>query len=121
MPRPTIDHLLDQQIQLWRPSTAQDSVGVEERGYVAADVVAAKINAPVLPSEAAQGGGMAEVLRVRWYGRPDVDVRERDVCEVVAGPETGKRYEVNAKPVRMMGHHTQVDCVEFNGSLPVDS
>jgi hypothetical protein len=116
MARPTIDHLLDSQIQIWRPATVSDDIGVEERGYVPVGVVDAFINRPQ-QSESNVGGGIAPVGGVRWYGRPDIDVRQRDVCEVVVGPEAGKTFEVNAPPVHPMGHHTQVDCIEWNGTL----
>lgn len=116
MPRPTIDHLLDTQIQIWRPVITDDAIGVEERSYSPVGFVDAFINRPA-QSDAAVGGGMAPSGGVRWYGRPDIDVNTRDVCEVIDGPYAGQTFEVNAPPVRPMNHHTQVDCIEWHGTL----
>lgn len=117
MPRPTIDHLLDVQIRIWRPVKTKDDIAVEEREYVPfADTVDAFINRPAM-AEANLGGGLAPVGSMRWYGKPTIDVQVRDICEVVSGPETGKTFEVNAPPVRPKNHHTQVDCIEWNGVL----
>jgi len=117
MPRPTIDHLLDTTIQIWRPSITDDSVGIEERDYAPVFTVDAVFNRAT-QQEANIGAGLAPVGSMRWYGRPDIDVRPRDICEIVDGPEAGKTFEINAPPVRPKGHHTQVDCIEWNGVLP---
>lgn len=115
--RPTIDGLLDSQIQIWRPTRTNDSIGVEEMVLVRTTVVDAFINRPV-QSEADLGGGLAPVGSVRWYGKPTIDVLARDICEVIAGPEVGRLFEVNMQPSRPKNHHTQVDCIEWNGTLP---
>lgn len=121
MPRPTIDHLLDTTIQIWRPTVLSDSIGVEERQYVALpDTIDAVLNRAAM-QEANIGAGLAPVGNLRWYGRPDIDVRKRDVVLIIDGPEAGKTFEVNAPPVRPKGHHTQVDCIEWNGILPDES
>jgi hypothetical protein len=115
--RPLIDRLLDCQIRIWRPTTTNDTIGVEEREYAPSSVVDAFLNRPVEP-ETPSEGGLAPTGGVRWYGRPDIDVLPRDLCEVLSGPEEGKIFEVNAPPVRPKSHHTQVDCIEWNGVLP---
>lgn len=115
--RPTIDHLLDCQIQIWRSVTTDDAVGVQEREYTPIATVDAFINRP-RGAQAEVGGGLGPVGGTRWYGRPDIDVEPRDVCEVISGPEIGKLFEVNEPPVRPKNHHTQVDCIEWNGILP---
>lgn len=117
MARPTIDHLLDSQIQIWRPMRTSDSIGVEEMELTPMFVVDAFINRPA-QSETPVGGGLAPVGNVRWYGKPTIDVQPRDICEVIAGPETGRLFEVNSHPARPKNHHTQVDCIEWNGTLP---
>jgi hypothetical protein len=117
MARPSIDHLFDCQIRIWRANINSDSVGVEEREYEVLEVVDAFINRPVQPL-ANLGGGLAPTGGVRWYGRPDISVYTRDVCEVLTGPERDLLLEVNAPPVRPKNHHTQVDCIEWHGILP---
>ena len=122
MARPTIDHLLDSIIQIWRPVIADDSIGIEERSYVPVAAVAARCNRPSQVMSDT-GPGMAPVGTLRWYGRPDIDVQAKDVCEIVSSPELppGRTFEVNAPPVTPKNHHTQVDCIEWNGELPDDS
>lgn len=117
MPRPTIDHLLDTQIQIWRPIKAKDTIGVEERTYAPFAVYAAVLNRAAM-AEANVGGGLAPLGSLRWYGRPDINVQPRDICEIIDGPEAGKTFEINSPPVRPKNHHTQVDCIEWNGKLP---
>lgn len=115
--RPSIAGMLDCQIQIWRPVTADDAIGVEERTYTPLATVDAFINRPRTPV-ANLGAGLAPIGSTRWYGLPTIDVQPRDVCEVVSGPEVGKLFEVNEPPVRPKNHHTQVDCIEWNGVLP---
>jgi hypothetical protein len=115
--RPSIAGMFDSKIRIWRPAEGKDDLGVEERDYAPVAVVDCFVNRPRQP-EADIGAGLAPVGSTRWYGLPSIDVRPRDVCEVVEGPEAGKRFEVNEPPVRPKNHHTQVDCIEFNGTLP---
>ena len=115
--RPSIAGMLDSRIRIWRPTSVDDAIGVEQRNYVPLATVGAFINRPVEPV-AQVGGGLAPTGGVRWYGLPTIDVEPRDVCEVLTGPEAGKTFEVNAPPVRPKDHHTQVDCIEWNGDLP---
>lgn len=115
--RPSIARMLDCQIKIWRPTTTDDSIGVEEREYTPLATVDAFINRP-RGAQSEVGGGLGAVGGTRWYGLPTIDVQVRDVCEVVSGPETGKLFEVNEPPVRPKNHHTQVDCIEWNGFLP---
>lgn len=117
MPRPSITGMLDRKMRIWRPTTTQDSIAVEERQYTALAVVDCALNRPSV-SEVDTGPGMAPVGQLRWYGRASIDVQPRDVCEIADGAEAGQTFEVNAPPVRPMGHHTQVDCIEWNGQLP---
>lgn len=117
MPRPTIDHLLDSEIRLWRRvSDTGNALATEESLYVPIAVVKAKLNRSKT-AERDIGGGLKPVGTLRWYGRPDIDVRARDVCEVIAGPDAGLTWEVDGEPNRPKAHHTQVDCVEWHGVL----
>lgn len=120
MPRPAITGMLDCQMQIWRPNVTDDSIGVEERQYTPVGIVDAFINRPREPIVPV-GGGSAPTGAVRWYGRATIDVQPRDICEVISGPESGKTFEVNEPPVRPKNHHTQVDCIEWNGVLPYHS
>lgn len=117
MARPSISGLFDSQIRIWRPTTSRSGPGIEQRSYAPVATVGAVINRSRTPT-APQDGGLAPTGIIRWYGLPTIDVRPRDICEVVAGPDLGKKWECNELPTRPRGHHTQVDCVEFQGLLP---
>jgi hypothetical protein len=118
--RPAISGMFDSEIRIWRPAETKDSVGVEERDYTPIAIVGCFINRP-RGLEAETGAGLAPSGGTRWYGLPTIDVQPRDVCEVISGPEQGKLFEVNEPPVRPKNHHTQVDCIEWNGTLPLES
>jgi hypothetical protein len=114
--RPSVSRWFDSQIRIWRPTTVKDSVGVEERTYVSIATVGCRINRSVT-ADVPDSGGQAPDGTVRWYGLPTIDVKVRDVCEVISGPDAGHTWEVNQIPVRPAGHHTQVDCVDWHGRL----
>jgi hypothetical protein len=109
--------MFDSTIRIWRADVSKDRIGVEEREYTPVAVVGAAVNRSRAP-QVDIGAGEASVGAVRWYGLSTIDVRPRDVCEVIDGPDAGRRWEVNEPPVRPRGHHTQVDCIEWNGILP---
>jgi len=118
MPRPAISGLFDSTIQIWRATTSTTGPAIEKREYAK---VVAPVGAVVNRSRTPNTPGDAGLQRsgiIRWYGRPTTDVQERDVCEVLTGPDAGAKWEVNEKPAHPRGHHVQVDCVEFNGVLP---
>lgn len=121
MARPTIDRLLDHSVRIWRATVDQDKYGVETKEYELVATVSAALNrgvVPVAPSE----GGLAPTGSIRMYLRPDADVQARDVIEVISGPDATARsqrtYEVDQPPMRPKEHHTQLDCIAFNGTLP---
>lgn len=115
--RPSISGWFDSTIRIWRPVEVKDTVGVEEREYALHTTVRAAINRSRAP-QADSGPGLAATGSVRWYGLASIDVLPRDVCEVIEGPDAGRTWEVDEPPVRPRGHHTQVDCVEWKGTLP---
>lgn len=117
MARPSIAGWFDSRIRIWRPTTTKDALATEERIYVVSSVVECAINRSTT-TNALQDGGNARVGTIRWYGLPTIDVQPRDVCEIISGPDAGTTWEVDAEPVHPRGHHTQVDCFEWNGVLP---
>lgn len=117
MPRPSISGWFDSKIQIYRPTASKDAVGVQENTYVPLAEVECAIDRS-RSANTAQGGGNAETGTLRWYGQANIDVQPRDVCAITEGPDAGTTWEVDSYPVRPRGHHTQVDCVEWNGELP---
>lgn len=117
MPRPSISGWFDSRIRIWRPTMAKDALGAEARLYSVLSEVECAINRSNA-TNALQDGGNATIGTLRWYGLPTIDVQPRDVCEIFEGPDSGTTWEVAGPPVHPRGHHTQVDCFEWNGKLP---
>lgn len=115
--RPSIAGWFDSSIRVWRPTAVKDVLAVEEQSHTLVGVYEAAINRSSTAANA-QGGGTTETGMLRWYGLPTIDVRPRDICDVITGPDRGHQWEVNSYPVHPRGHHTQVDCVEWHGKLP---
>lgn len=120
MARPLIDSLFDTTVRVWRPTPERSRLGVEERTYsVVAPSLGAKVNRSSAP-EADAGPGFQPVGARRVYMRPDVDVQARDLLELLTGPDAPQFWEVNEPPTRPQGHHTQLDCIAWNGVTPTE-
>ncbi len=118
MGRPTVDHLFNSQVRVWRYGVEKDNLGAERRVYTPDPTLhGASINRSVAPSTDA-GAGIAPVGRLRLYVRPDLVVEPRDVLQVVEGPEAGLNWEVDDPPTHPRGHHTQLDVIAWHGDLP---
>ena len=117
MPRPSIARWFDSKIRIWRPTSETDALAIEHRTYEPVGEVGAVINRSTTITAEVQGG-MNRNGSLRWYGRPNINIRPRDVCDIIEGPDAGNAWEVDAVPVHPRGHHTQVDCVEWHGTLP---
>lgn len=114
--RPTIDHLFDQTLRVWRPTVTKSDLGVEETSYSIVATLGAAVNRAVDPV-ADVGAGLAPVGRRRFFLRPDVNVQTRDVLEITVGSEAPGKWEVDQPPSRPRSHHTQVDAVAWHGEL----
>ncbi len=114
--RPSIAGWFDSSIRIWRAEITSDSLGTEIRTYVPIATVGAAINRSNTKTRP-QDAGLTQVGTLRWYGLPNLDVQPRDIAEIVSGPDAGRTWEVDAKTSHPRGHHTQVDCVEWTGTL----
>lgn len=120
MARPAIDRLFDHTVRVWRPTPERSSLGVEERTYTVVDASAgAKLDRSTAPV-ADRGLGLAPIGRRRLYMRPDADILARDLIEVLTGPDAPQFWEVDEPPTRPMHHHTQLDCIFWDGVAPVE-
>lgn len=120
MARPSIDSLFDHDVRIWRPTPERSALGVDERTYrVQIPAARAKVNRSTAPS-ADTGPGMQPTGSRRLYMRPDADIQARDLVELVAGPDAPQFWEVDQIPSRPMGHHTQLDCIAWNGVRPTE-
>jgi hypothetical protein len=113
-----IERLQDHTVRVWRPVTVPDAIGADQRTYApVGEPEPAKVNRNVAPTGDA-GPGFAAIGRRRLYMKPGVDVEERDVLELVTGPDAPQTLEVDEPPTRPRGHHCQVDCILWRGQLP---
>lgn len=115
---PSIERLFDHTLRVWRPAPSQDSVGFEKRVYAIAHQ---ELGAVVNRSGGAQadiGPSMQTVGTRRLYMLPGVDIRPRDVLELLSGPDAPGTWEVDKPLTEPRGHHAQVDCILWNGRLP---
>ena len=119
MSRGTIVRLADHQVRLWRPVTSASSrIGMDRRTLeLVADGEPCKVNRDTSPTADA-GPGLSPIGRRRLYLPPELDVRERDVVELVTGPDAPQTWEVDELPARPRGHHLQADCILWRGTLP---
>lgn len=122
MARPRIDRLFDHTLRIWRPTPdANNRLGAEKRTYaIALSNVGAATNRPTAPVQDT-GPGMQPIGARRFYLRPDIDIRIRDVIEITAGPDAGQTWEVDQPPTRPREHHTQIDAIAWNGVLAAGS
>ena len=117
MPRPSIAGWFDSEIRVWRASVDTDTLGVESRTYTVIGTYGAAVNRAKM-SVGQAAGGLEPIGTLRWYGLPTISVLPRDIAEVITGPDAGHTWEVDQIKVRPRLHHTQVDCVEWHGTLP---
>ncbi len=122
MAAPRIDRLFDHKVLVWRPTaTHANRLGAQTRTHTQVGTLqGAAVNRESAPM-ADQGVGMVPTGRRRLYMRPDANVQERDVVQIVDGPDAGGTWEVDQPPTRPRGHHTQVDAIAWNGQLPETS
>lgn len=118
----TIAHLLDHVMNVWRRSEDLDEFRATEQSH-------AKVHEDVDCTFQRRNTVMAEDppgVRARGDRRVYLDVgpefRDRDVLEVVSGPAgfVGPQLlEVESIAVPR-GHHVELRCTEFKGTLPAE-
>lgn len=120
-----IEDLFDSQVRIWRPTEDRDGFRAPVDDYTPGPAPT-RANACMeypggqLSNEPA---GEKDVSRRRWYLDRTLDVRERDVLEVVAGPRSGSRWRVDGEPDKPSGgprnsgvfHHWEAWAVPFKG------
>lgn len=120
MARPSVAGMFDQNVRIWRPTTERSRLGVEERTYfVNVPTTGAAVNRSTAP-ESDTGPGLTPTGSRRIYVGPDVDVQPRDLVELLDGPDGRQFWEVDQPPTKPRGHHTQLDCLTWNGTEPTE-
>lgn len=109
-------------IRVHRAANTDDAYGTSETW----GVVSAPVSKSARPDQAWSGdqqkaGGEMQGAKRRWFVRKDVDVAERDVIEVVGGPNAPAKLRVVSLTVvtgrTAAVHHKEVNVETFTGSL----
>lgn len=120
----------DHEVAIWRAVKTVGTLGEEVRTYVRVLDPPGRNNAHFNRPGAITadvGPGLGRVGPERGYMAPATDVLVRDLIEFVAGPDAGRVVEVDGPPTRpggqrfARGHHVQLDCRLWHGTLPAAS
>ena len=109
--------LLNHRARIWRASVSLGDLREEIRIWA---VVGQPIRCTLRRPAARlvdQGGGLASMGERVLYANPDEDLEPRDVLELIEGPDTGGRFEIDAPITRPRGHHIEATCRLFLGVL----
>ena len=118
-----IEHLCDHVVRAWRPTTARGPLREEVRTLVPVLAVPEEPNAAVNRPRAPfgeTGPGIAPVGERVIYMEADADVMELDVLELVSGPDAPGTFEVNDIVTAPRGHHLELRCRVWHGTLPTE-
>lgn len=116
MPRPRIARLFDHTARHWRPVKSLGAIRIETTTFEDVGSFACAINRPSARL-GDPGPGLTNVGERIVYAETSVDLRPRDVLEITAGPETGRRIEIDEEPTNVRGHHLEARARIFAGEI----
>lgn len=113
--------LMNHKGRIWRPTETRDAFKAVTKTYVPGD--APTVNncrpAPIKWTMRDSGAGEASAVQGevrRWFMRSDTDVQQRDVVEIIEGPETGRKVHVLDASLPH-SHHWMLVVEPFHGTL----
>lgn len=106
MPRPPISGMLDHTARLWRPSKNFGELRERRDTLIPVVTFPCAVNRPSARL-GNTGPGLQNVGERDVYTEPTVDLRARDVLELLTGPEAGKKVEIDEDPTNVRGHHLE--------------
>lgn len=109
--------LLDHTARIWRRTEA---LGTYRQTTIAYDIVYPSLRCTLRRKRAMlsdAGPGMVDVGERTVYFRPRVTLEERDLVELVTGPDAPDWLEVESRS-KPRGHHVEARCTEFHGVGP---
>lgn len=112
--------LLDHQARVWRRSEIVGALREAIRTYeVVVEPTTANATLRRPRTRLGEGApGLTPLGEARVYMPFGTDVRPTDVIELVDGPQAPGTFEVDARIVGPRGHHIEIDCRNFHGTLP---
>jgi hypothetical protein len=109
--------LLDHTARIWRRTEAlgtyQETTASYSLAYASVPCTLRRKRAVL--SEA--GPGTVDVGERTVYFKPAVTLEEKDLVELVTGPDSPDWMEVESR-AKPRGHHIEARCVEFHGITP---
>ena len=122
----SLAQLFDHGIRVWRSpelsaALVAGPLGEESRTYVLVTAAPAGFNACVNRPRAPvadAGPGFAPIGTRIVYMTASADVQLRDLLELVTGPDAPEVVEVDEPPTRPRGHHLELSCIPWHGTLP---
>ena len=110
--------LLDHTVRVRRPTESYDNpLRVLERAYPVVGTYPAAVNRTKARIGDA-GPGLAPIGDRVVYMEASADVEARDILELMSGPDAPEQLEIDRPPTRPRGHHTELICLFYRGTLP---
>jgi hypothetical protein len=109
--------LLDHTARVWRPTSAKGQLREEVRTHSVVGIFPCTKKRPSARIGDV-GPGMAPIGETSIYMEAGADVLERDVIQLLTGPDAPDTFEIDAPPTRPRGHHIELTCQYFLGILP---
>lgn len=110
--------LLDHEVRIWARQVTLGRLREEIVTYTAqTTLVPGACRRPTAPV-ASIGAGLDPVGERVVYLPATASLQPRDLVELVTGPEAPNVLEVNQPPTRPRGHHTELSCRFWHGTLP---
>ena len=116
---PTIDHLLDHTMRVWRPQERLGEARETIRDYGGAPVYS-DVKCTVTRKRGAiapEHGGETTFATRMLYAPAGITLQENDLCELVTGPEAPATLKVQT-PSKPSGHHLETPVTEYHGKVP---
>lgn len=110
--------LLDHTVRVRRPTESKDNpLRVVERSYPVIGTYPCAVNR-TQARIGDVGPGLAPIGDRVVYLEASADVAARDILELLTGPDAPETLEIDRPPTRPRGHHTELICLFYNGTLP---
>jgi len=121
MPRPSISRLFDHVARQLRPGDDLGSMREQVGTLAEVGTFRCAVNRPSARL-GDTGPGLTNVGERMIYAEVSIDLRPRDVLQLITGPEAGLAIEVDEQPTNVRGHHLEARCRIFAGDVePADA
>jgi hypothetical protein len=111
-----VKHLLNHTADVYRRTETTGAMRSVTVSYAKVSSVRVAVNRPAaLLGDA--GPGLTPTGDRVMYSIPGWDIRPLDVIVLTSGPDAPGQWEVDGPPTRPRGHHLEIRCRAFVGSI----